>query len=157
MCSLAYVGSAKNAESLRIRRHDAVLDPIVNHLNEMAGAVRPAMQVTLLGSTLSFFTSGCGRNIAGARSQRRKDWVEVLDDALLAADHHAVPSLEPPNTAARSHVYIMDALRREFFGSPDIVDVIRIAAVDEDVLRFEMRQEIRDTLVPPPRRDHNPH
>jgi hypothetical protein len=41
----------------------------------------------------------------------------------------------------------VDALRREFLGAPEIVNVIGIASIDQNVLCLKMGQEIRDSVV----------
>src|SRR5437867_10496034 len=128
----------------------------MNHLDEVTGAVWPAMQVTLLGGAAGLFTPGRARYVACAWSQRGKDWIELLDNLLLAADHHAVTSLQSPDAAARSHVHIVDSLRREFLGAPDIVYVIGISAVDQNVLCFKMVQKIRNSFVHDRRGNHQP-
>ncbi len=72
-----------------------------------------------------------------AGRQRREDRVEVLDHVGLAADHHAVAALQAPDAAAGADVDVVDALRRQLLGAPDVVDVVGVAAVDEDVARLE--------------------
>src|SRR5262245_46639829 len=47
--ALADIGRAQNAEPLGIGGHDSVLDPVVDHLDEVAGTVRPAVQIAALG------------------------------------------------------------------------------------------------------------
>ena len=74
--------------------------------------------------------------------------IEVFDHVLLAADHHAVPAFEPPHAAAGADIDIVNLLRREFFRAADVVDVVGIAAVDEDVARFEMRAADRRWSCP---------
>ena len=91
-----------------------------------------------------------------AGSQRGEDRIEVLDHRVFAADHHAVAALQAPHAAARADVDVVDALRRELLGAADVVDVVGIAAVDEDVAGFEMGQEIGDGLVHDRRRHHQP-
>src|SRR4051794_28291227 len=106
----------------------------MHHLDEMAGAVGPAMQIAELGSAgWQLFAAGGRRYLAFAGSERRKDRIEALDDRLLAADHHAIAPLEPPYSAAGPDIDIVDAPRRQLLGAPDIVDVIGIAAIDQDV------------------------
>ena len=61
-----------------------------------------------------------------------------LHDLRLAADHHAVAALQAPDAAAGADVDVVDALRREFLGAADVVDVVGVAAVDEDVARLEV-------------------
>jgi spermidine/putrescine transport system substrate-binding protein len=63
----------------------------------------------------------------------REDAVHALDDILGAADHQAVPALEAPNAARRTDVEIIDALRLQRFAVADVIDVVRVAAVDQRV------------------------
>ena len=71
----------------------------------------------------------------------------MLDHVLLAADHHAVAALQAPYAAACAHVHVVDPFGCQFLGAPDVVDVVGIAAVDEDVARIEVRQQVGDGLV----------
>ena len=64
-------------------------------------------------------------------------------DIGLAADHHAIAALQSPNAAARANVHIMDSLGGELLGAANIVDIIRIAAIDHDVAPIEMGQQDR--------------
>ena len=80
----------------------------------------------------------------------------MLHNRRFAADHHAVAALEAPDTSARPHVHIMDTLRRELLRAPDVVHVVRVAAVDDDVVLVEERQQIVDTRIHDGRRDHEP-
>ena len=50
----------------------------------------------------------------------------------------------------------MDALGFEFLGAANIVDVIGIAAVDQDVAALEMGQQIGDDIVHHAGRHHQP-
>ena len=50
--------------------------------------------------------------------------------------------VEAPDAAAGADVDVMDPLGGEFLGPANVVDVIGIAAVDEDVVGFEQRREI---------------
>jgi hypothetical protein len=47
--ALADVGVPQDVETFGIRGHEPVLDAVVDHLDEVAGAVRAAVQETLLG------------------------------------------------------------------------------------------------------------
>ncbi len=130
---LADVGAAQNAQTFRVGGHQAVLDAVVNHLDEMAGAVRAAVQIPLLGGAVDFSRPGVRGNVAGARRQRCEDRIQMPDDIVFAADHHAVAALQSPDAAAGSDIHVVDPLRRQFFRAADIVHVIRIAAVDQNV------------------------
>ena len=58
----------------------------------------------------------------------------MLNDAGFAADHFAVAALESPNAAAGANVDVVNALGQEVFRAADVVDVVRIAAVDKDIV-----------------------
>ena len=75
-----------------------------------------------------------------------KSGSRCLTTCFLAADHHAVTAFQAPHAAAGSDVDIVDALRCEFLAAPDVVDVIGIAAVDQDVLAVQVRQQVGDGL-----------
>src|SRR5689334_15967638 len=150
----ADVRGTEHTHALRVRGHDAVLDSVVDHFDEMAGAVWPAMEIALLGCAVNFVTSAGTRNVTDPGSEPGKDGIQMLHDLLLAADHHAVTTFKSPNTAARADVYVVDISRRKFLGPPNVVDIIRIAAVDQNVVGFEMRQEIPDRFVDNCRGNH---
>ena len=74
----------------------------------------------------------------------------MLDDRNFAANHHAIAALQTPDAAARSHVDVVNFLRREFLGAPDIIDVVRIPAINEDVAGLEIRAPGRRWFCPRP-------
>src|SRR6202022_3968662 len=96
--SLSDVGVPQDAQSLGVSGHDAVLDSVVHHLDEMAGAVRSAVQVSLLGRAANGFPPRSAGDVAGAGRQLREDGIEVFHHRILAADHQAVPALPPPDS-----------------------------------------------------------
>ena len=153
---LADVRVFQDVEPFRVRGHEAVLDPVVHHLDEVAGAIRPAVEVALLRGALRLLASRRPRDVALPGASRLEDRVEPRHDVRLAADHHAVAALEAPDAAARPDVDVVDALRRQLLGAPDVVDVVRVAAVDQDVSLLEERQEVGDRLVGDGRGDHQP-
>ena len=66
---------------------------------------------------------------------------------IRAADHDAIATLQPPNTAARPHIYIMNFLWCELLGATNVVDVVRVAAVNKNVLGLEMCEQVGDILI----------
>src|SRR6185369_8055714 len=65
----ADIGSAQDTQPLGIGSHDAVLDAIVYHLDEVAGTIRTAVQVPLLGGASDFVSPRGARDVTDARSQ----------------------------------------------------------------------------------------
>jgi hypothetical protein len=63
---LANIRAAQDADSLGVGSHQTVLDAIVDHLDEVAGAVGAAVQVALLGGAFALLASGGARNVARA-------------------------------------------------------------------------------------------
>src|SRR5260370_998893 len=121
---LAGVGRLENRQPRGVGRHQAVFDAVMHHLDEMAGAIRPAMQIALLGRSAGLFASRRARDVAGARREGGEDRVETLHHCGFAADHHAIAALETPDAAASADIDIVDALGRELLGPADVVDVI---------------------------------
>src|SRR6516164_156421 len=124
------IGGAQHTKSLGIGGHDAVLDAVVHHLDEMPGTVRPAMQVALLGGAADLFAARRARDVAPSGRECRENRVETSDHLGLAPDHHAIAALEAPHTATGPDIDIMDSLWRQLLGPPDVVDIVGIAAVD---------------------------
>ena len=100
-------------ETLGIGGHDAVLNAVVHHLDEVAGAARPAMQIALFGGAAYFFASGGAGNVADAWCDGFENRIKVFDGRGGAADHEAVASFQTPDTAAGAHVDVLNALGRE--------------------------------------------
>ena len=67
--------------ALGIGGHHAVLDAVVHHLDEMAGAVGPAVQIALLGRAAGLLAARRARDVARAGRQGVEDRVEVLHTA----------------------------------------------------------------------------
>src|SRR5262245_52468099 len=153
---LADIRIAKDAKALGIRRHDAVFDSVVDHLHEMPRAVWAAVKIALLGSSAELFTTRCAWNFAFARREGRENWIEPLYDFVFASDHHAIAALKAPHATAGSYIYIMDALGAKLCCSANVVHVIRVAAVDDDVVAFQMGKQILDGRVHDGRRHHQP-
>jgi hypothetical protein len=101
--------------------------------------------------------SGRAFDRADAGGEPGEDRIEMLHHRRLAADHHAEAALEAPHATARPDVDVMDALGRERLRAPEVVDVVRVAAVDHDVARLEQGLEVGDGLVDRRRRHHQPH
>ncbi len=150
------VSLAQDSESLGVGRHQAVLDPVVDHLDEMPGAVGTAVQVALLGSAVGRFPSRRAWNVADAGRQPLEDWIEPVDHVRFAADHHAVAAFQTPHAAARADIHVVNSLRSQFLCSPHIIDIVRIAPVDESIAGLEVSCQVGDGFVHACRRDHQP-
>ena len=136
------------SETFGIGGHQPYSMPLCTILTKWPAPFGPAMQIALLGGAGAQLLAARGRrNVAPAGSQRRKDRIEALDDRLLAADHHAIAALQPPHPAAGPDIDIVDPPRRQLLGAPDIVDVVGIAAVDQDVVGLESRQNDRRCVL----------
>src|SRR5262249_23030926 len=141
----ADVGGAQNAQPFRVRRHDAILDSVVNHLDEVTRSVRSTMQVALLGGAADLLSTRSAWNISHSGSERGEDWIEPLDDIFFTANHHAVASLETPDASARADVYIVDP-GSQFFSAPNVIHVVRITTVDQHIALVKVRQNVCDGL-----------
>src|SRR5579862_9804855 len=97
-----------------------------------------AVQVTFLGGAGEFLSPRCARDIASSRRQRLENRVEVLNDRNRSTDHLAIAALESPGAAAGTYVDILDAARLKLLGPANVVDVVGVAAVDDDVAFLQL-------------------
>jgi hypothetical protein len=146
----------QHAEPLRVGGHHSVLDAVVDHLHEVAGAVGSAVQVALLRAAAALPAPRCGRRRIHARCQGREDRVEAAHGALLAPDHQAVAALEPAHAPAGADVDVVDAARLQRLRAPQIVVVARVATVDQHVVPRQQRLERRDRVVDEGDGEHDP-
>src|SRR6202035_40278 len=80
-------------------------------------AIRPAMQIPLLGRPAGLFASWCGRDVAAARCKRGEDRIEVLHRFGFATDHHAIAALEAPDATAGADIHIVHSFCDELLGA----------------------------------------
>ena len=117
-------------ETLGVGLHHAVLDAVVDHLDEVPAAVPTHVVVAVAG-----------------RGERSQDGADVLEGGALAADHEAVAHFEAPYAAAGAGVEVADAFLRKGGAAAHVVLERRVAAVDEDVVFGEQRHELVDDLL----------
>ena len=82
----------------------------MHHLDEVAGAGKPAIQVAFLGRATRVLAPGRARDIAASRRQRLEDWIQVADRLGLTSNHQTETALETPHPTAGPDVEIVDAL-----------------------------------------------
>src|SRR6266545_1817362 len=126
-------------EAFAVGLHHPVLDPVVDHLYEVARAalseVGPAVR----------------------RRERIEHRLHALDRASVTADHHAVAVLEPPYAAGDSDVEKVESERAVFLRTPDRVAEIGVRTVDQDVsLRGVLRELVERVIRGLTRRHHRP-
>src|SRR5262245_29751081 len=124
MLLLAHVGTAQHPEPLGVGGHEAVLDSVVHHLDEVAGAVWPTVQITLFSSAADPLASGSPRNVARTRGQPLENRVEVLDDVFLASNHHAVTAFQTPDAAAGTNVVVVNKFVRQVLRTLYVMHVV---------------------------------
>src|SRR5271165_6572869 len=156
LVGFAGVGVLQDIQAFGVGGHDAVLDAVVHHFDEVARAAGAAMEIAFLGSASGFFAARSAVYVAATGSQRFEDGIEVLDDVVFPADHLAVAALEAPNATGGADVDIVDALAAEFLGAADVVDVVGIAAIDEDVSDIELAREFVERGVDHGGGNHEP-
>ena len=106
---VADVGVPEDVEALGVRGHQPVLDSVVHHLHEVAGAARPAAQIAMLRRRGRAAASGRARGRVDGGSERSEDRVEPLHHIRVAADHLAVAALLAPDAAGGSDVDVVNA------------------------------------------------
>ncbi len=75
---------------------------------------------------------------------------------VITADHQAVSTVHPPDSAAGPDVHVLNAVRAKFGGPTDIIVVVGIAAVDDHVVVFEERDKCLQHWIDRGRRHHHP-
>src|ERR1044071_728025 len=118
-------------EALRERLHDPVLDAVVDHLREVAGAARPAVQPADLG----------------AWREQARERLEDLDRYRRAAEHEAIALLEPVHSAGDARVDVAQSLLRQCERAAHGVPVVAVAAVDQRVAGGDERHEAADRVL----------
>src|SRR6202012_4662771 len=95
---LAHVGVLDDRQALGDRGHHAVLDAVVDHLDEVPGPGRPAVQVALVGRALAVVQARGGRHHAFARGDGLPDRGQQLHQLVVAPAHQAVTDGQAPDT-----------------------------------------------------------
>src|SRR5258707_5399929 len=108
----------------------------------MTGAGWATVEIAFFGSAGSLLAPRSARSVAAAGSERFESGVEMADDVVFAADHLAIAALQSPDAAGGADIDVVNAPGGEFLGASNVVDVIRVAAVDHDVAGFELRGEV---------------
>src|SRR5260370_5988616 len=89
---------AQNTEPLGIRRHQSVLDAVVDHLDEMTGAVLPAVEVAMLGGAgRRLLSPRRARAIASTRGEGLVDRIQPLHRLVPPPDHPPLAALNTPH------------------------------------------------------------
>lgn len=70
----------------------------------------------------------------GKRGENR---IKVLNDVFLTPHHQAIATREARDAAAGANIHIMHPVLLQFSGTPHIVTVIGVAAINDDIARFE--------------------
>src|SRR4029077_13702512 len=153
---LTHIGITQYTETLGICRHKAVLDPVVDHLYKVSGTIGAAMQVALFGGATEQFTSRCSRSAGNAWRECRENRVHVRHRIFFPTNHHAVAPIKTPYATAGPNIYIMNFLPCKLLGATNVVDVVRVAAVNENVVGLEMCEQVGDILIHSRCRHHQP-
>src|SRR6185437_16098032 len=138
---------AQDVEAFGVGLHQAVLDAVMHHLDEMPGPGWPGVNVAALGAGWGLLAAWRARDIAQAGGESREDRVEMVHSRLRAADHHAVAALDAPDAAGRAAIDVANVLLRQLLGAADVILVEGIAAVDDDVVRLQQAAEMFDRFL----------
>src|SRR6185312_8375087 len=122
-----------------------------------SGSALSTVQVTLLGrAAVQTRTTGRTLDVPATRCKACEDRIEPAHRCGISADHHAVSPLESPDSATRSHINVVDSTRAELARPPNIIDVVRVAPVDENISRLQVRSNTGNRFIDRRCRDHQP-
>src|SRR5215212_10870331 len=80
----------------------------------------------------------------------------MSNDIRFTSDHLAVTALPSPNSAARTDVNIMNALRFELLCAANVVDVIGVSAVDDGIAWLYNFNQLMENSIDKSGRYHQP-
>ena len=114
--------------------HVAVLDAVVDHLHVVPGAAGTHVVHARLA-------------VVGLRRDRLQDRRERVPGLALPAGHDRGPPERALLAAGDAGADVVEAAAGEFLAPPLGVEEPRIAAVDQDVARLQVRLQMRDGAV----------
>ena len=98
------------------------------------------MNVTALGAGIASLAAGV-RGISPSPGASAAKIDRGDRRPLRAADHHPIAALDAPDTAGSPAVDVANALLGQLLGATDVVLVEGVAAINDDVARFQQAAE----------------
>src|SRR5271155_2188411 len=78
---LAGVGVLENVKTFGVGGHEAVLDAVMNHFDEVSRAAGATVEIAVFsGAAGNFFAAGSAIDVAASGSESFEDGIQVLDD-----------------------------------------------------------------------------
>ena len=114
------------------------------------------MQVAFLRRPANFFAARGARNISPAWRKRFENGIEAFHHRRFPANHLAIAALQSPDAAARAHVTVMNSLRGKLFRAANVINVVRISAINHHVVFFKLANQIMQCGIHHRRRYHEP-
>jgi hypothetical protein len=84
------LAARQEVEAFRVRGHERVFNPVVDHLHKVSRAGGATGQVPFLGAPLYCIASWRARRGLNAGSECLEDWLEMGHRRGVAANHEAV-------------------------------------------------------------------
>ena len=138
------VGIVKDVQSFRQGGHHAVLDPVMDHLYEVASSTGTAVQVALLGGARCSPASRGSRRRVHSGGYRGEDRLQVGVSMIISADHQAVATLQPEHPSAGAAVDQLNPALGEVLCSADVIPVVGVAAINDDVALLHLVGQLGD-------------
>src|SRR5260370_228569 len=145
--SAARVGVLEDVQPFSVGTHQCILDSVVHHLHEVPCSRRAAMQIAFFGSSRNFLPPRWLRHVAASRRERFEDRIEMSDNLPFATNHLPRPALQGPYSTARATVHVLQTFGGKFVGAANIIDVIRISAIDHNVAGVELSSPFLQRVV----------
>ena len=81
---------------------------------------------------------------------------KLLHRLFWSANHETVAALQAPDAATGADIEIVNALGVEFFSPAYVVDVVRVPAIDHDIILLETGSKVAERPVDHCRWHHHP-
>ena len=127
----------EDVETFGVGGHDAVLDAVVNHFDEVSSAAAATVQIALLGAAGGTVSARRSRRGVDARCERPEDRLEPPDDDFLTADHQAVALVHAPDAATGTDIQVVNAGWTKPFGAAHVVAIVGVTAIDHHIAGLE--------------------
>src|SRR6185369_2981057 len=113
----------QNVEAFSVGLHHSIFDAVVNHLHEMARTRGASVNITEFRLPMRTGKVGVAGSLdrSEAGGERDEDGIEQFDLRGRPPDHHAISTLQAPDSSRNANIQIVEPLFRQCLRTADIV------------------------------------